>query len=97
MKFTDTKLQQHVARIAACATNLPDEQRLVCGLLDTCQFFQLTEGEQSPRVAEAVHKLLTVELRPALRCWYRSSGDDMNANSIAFREHLSELAGERFG
>ena len=97
MTFTDAKLQQHVERVAACATELPDEQRLVCGLLDAHQLFQLTEGEKSSRVDEAVRKLLSAELRPALRSWYRSSGDDMNINSIAFREHLCELAGERLG
>ena len=97
MTFSDAKLQQHVERVAACATGLPDEQRLVCGLLDAYQLFQLTEGEQSPRVAEAVQKLLSAELRPALRSWYRSFGDNMNANAIAFRDRLGELAGERFG
>jgi hypothetical protein len=97
MTFTDAKLQQHVERVAASATGLPSEQRLVCGLLDAYQFFQLTEGEQSLRVGEAVQKLLSVQLRPALRNWYRSFGDDMNANAIAFRDRLSELAGERFG
>jgi len=97
MTFTDAKLQQHAERVAACATDLRDEQRLVCGLLDAYQYFQLTEGERSPRVAEAVQKLLSVELRPALRSWYRNSAENMNANAIAFRDRLSELAGERFG
>ena len=95
--YADTKLQQHVERTAALMTSLPNEQRPVCGLLDACQWFVLTEGEDSPRVAEAMEHLLSAELRPALRSWYRSCGDDMNPAATEFRERLSELAGERFG
>jgi hypothetical protein len=95
--YADTKLQQHVERAVALMASLPDEQRPVCGLLDACQWFGLTDGEDSPRVAEAMKRLLSAELRPALRSWYRSCGDDMNPGATEFRERLSELAGVRFG
>ncbi|MGA1237210.1 MAG: hypothetical protein ACO34E_10125 [Limisphaerales bacterium] len=97
MIFADAKLQQHVERAVTIMTSLPDEQRPVCGLLDAFQFFSLTEGEDSPRAAEAMKHLLSAELRPALRSWYRRCGDDMNPAAMEFREHMSELAGERFG
>lgn len=97
MKFTDPQLQQHVDRHAACVTDVPDEQRSICGLLDAYYYFVLLEGDQSPRVAEAIQLFLSPELRPALRAWYQRIGDDMNANSIAVRKRLGELAGERFG
>ena len=97
LKVTDPQLQQHVERNAAGVTGVPDEQRLICGLLDAAYCFGLLEGEQSPRVTEAVQLLLSPELRPALRAWYQRFGDDMHANAISIRERLSELAGERFG
>jgi hypothetical protein len=97
VKFTDPQLQQRVERNAACIIGVPKEQRPICGLLDAYYSFGLLEGDQSPRVAEAVQLLLSPELRPALRAWYHRFGDDMNANAIAVRERLSELAGERFG
>jgi hypothetical protein len=78
-------------------TSLPEEQRLVCALLDAYQWFGLTEGEDSPRVVEAMAHLLSAELRPALRSWYRGCGDDMNPAATEFRQRLSRLAGERFG
>ena len=97
MRFTDPQLQQHVERNAACVTDVPDEQRPICGLLDAYYCFGRLEDEESPRVAEALQLLLSPELRPALRAWYQRLGDKMNANAISIRERLSELAGERFG
>ena len=97
MIFADTKLQQHVERAASLMTSLPDEQRPVCGLLDAWHWFCLVEGEQSPRVAEALRLLLSPELRPALRQWYQRCGENMNPNALEFRARLSTLAGERFG
>ena len=97
MKFTDPNLQRHVERATGCVTGLPADQQPVCVLLDAYQWFGVTEGQDSPRVAEALEHLLSPELRPALRSWYRRCGDDMNPTATEFREHLSKLAGERFG
>jgi hypothetical protein len=65
--------------------------------MDAWHWFRLTEGENSPRAAEAIEHLLSPELRPALRQWYKRWGDEMNENALNFRNHLSELAGEKFG
>lgn len=78
-------------------TNGPAEQLPVLGLLEAWHWFHLTEGEESPRAAEAVEHLLSPELRPALREWYQRQGAGMNENAISLRDRLSELAGEKFG
>jgi hypothetical protein len=64
---------------------------------DAWHWFRLTEGENSPRAAEAIEHLLSPELRPALRQWHRRLGDGMNENALSFRDRRSELVGERFG
>jgi hypothetical protein len=97
MTFRDQILQRHVERASACITEVPNDQLAICGLLDAEHWFRVSEGEDSPRAAEAVEHLLSVELRPALRRWYQRYGDDMNTNAIGFRDKLSNLAGERFG
>jgi hypothetical protein len=97
MTFRDPKLQQHCERAAAVVSGCPPEQLPVLGLLDACYWFRVTEGEDSPRAAEAIEHLLSSEFRPALRQWYQRHGADMNESAIHFRERLSELAGERFG
>ena len=96
MTFRDRILQQHCERISHIATDYSSTQLLVIGLLDACRFFQINEGDSSPRAAEALEHLLSPELRPDLRQWYRESGEDMNPNALAFRDRLSELAGEKF-
>src|SRR5438874_10425044 len=89
--YADAKLQQHVERVVALMTSVPEEQRPVFGLLDAYQWFALTEGEDSPRVAEALKHLLSTGLRPALRSWYRRCGDDMNPAATEFRERLRRV------
>ncbi len=97
MTVRDPKLQQHCERAAAVVKGCPPEQLPVLGLLDAWYWFKLVEGQDSPRAAEAIEHLLSPELRPALRQWYRDAGDNMNENALQFRARLSELAGERFG
>jgi hypothetical protein len=97
MIFRDPKLRQHCERAAAVVTGCPPEQLPVLGLLDAWYWFRSVEGEDSPRVGEAMEHLLSAELRPALRQWYQGFGDAMNPNALAFRDRLSELAGEKFG
>ena len=96
MTFRDAKLQQHCERAASVVSGCPPEQLPVLALLDAWYWFRVTEGKDSPRVAEAVEHLLSPELRPALRQWYQRLGQGMNDNASRFRDHLSELAGERF-
>jgi hypothetical protein len=97
MTFRDPKLQQHCERAVTVVKGCPPEQLPVLGLLDAWHWFHLVEGQDSPRVAEALELLLSPELRPALRQWYRDAGENMNENALQFRDRLSELAGERFG
>lgn len=97
MKFVVSQLQQHVERVYAVETGLPEDQLPVCGLLDACQWFTLTEGEHSPRVREALTHLLSSELRPSVRRWYQRYGESMNPAAIEFRDRLAEMAGEKFG
>lgn len=97
MTFRDPKLQQHCERAAAVVKGCPSEQLPVLGLLDAWYWFRTIEGEDSSRVGEAMEHLLSAELRPTLRQWYQRYGDGMNPNAKAFRDRLSELAGEKFG
>ena len=95
MTLRDPQLQQHVERAASVVQGCPPDQFPVCALLDAWHWFQLIEGDESPRATEAIEHLLSAELRPALRQWYHLLGDDMNSGASQFRERLSELAGER--
>jgi hypothetical protein len=56
--------------------------------------FQMFEGPHSARVHETMDHLLSPELRPALRDWYRRCGIELNPAAIHFREQLNQLAGE---
>lgn len=75
----------------------PPEQLPICALLDAYQWFRLIDGDGSSRASEAIELLLSRELRPALRNWYRRPGNTMNPYSIEFRNQLSIMAGETFG
>jgi hypothetical protein len=97
IKFRDQQLQQHYDKTVACASGCSTEQFPILALLDAVYQFQLIEGEQSQKVKELLEKLLSPELRPALRAWYQSSGDNINPYALQFRERLNVSAGEKFG
>jgi hypothetical protein len=98
LKFKDEELERVYDLNFRAMQNLQDEgQRQVCGLLAAFDWFRLIEGEQSPQVLEAKDLLLSPEMRPALRRWYRRFGNDMNPGALELRAQLSELAGEKFG
>ena len=97
MTIKNPQLKTRVERVVALMTDLPEETRPICGLLDAYNFYRLAEGADSPQAGEALRLLLSEELRPGLRHWYRKWGNEMNPAAIEFREHLSTLAGERFG
>jgi len=90
-------LRQHFERVIALGTGVPLEERSIFALLDAWHRFQLIDGEDCPAAREAVEHLLSTELRPALRQWYRRSGESMNPAAIAFRDRLGKTAGENFG
>ena len=97
MQFNDPQLEKHVQAVATSITGLPDDQRMVVGLLDAYDSFVSIEGEQSPRAKEVIEALLSAELRPAVRQLYRSLGKEISLDGLSFRERLSEMAGEPFG
>jgi hypothetical protein len=95
--FRDLRLQRHVELAAVYVTNLPEDLLLICGLMDAYQRFALTDGDDSLLVQEAIEHLLSPDLRPALRSWYRRSSDNINPAAMEFRDQLSAMAGEKFG
>ena len=97
MIFRDPELQKHFDRVVSVVQGCPPDQLPVLALLDAWHWFQLVEGAKSPRTTEAIEHLLSPELRPALRSWYRRRGDKMNVGTNEFRDQLSQMAGERFG
>jgi hypothetical protein len=97
MVFRDTQLQKHFERVVSIVQGCPPDELPICALLDAWQWFRLTEGDDSSRASEAIEHLLSPELRPALRSWYRRYGDKMNPAAIEFRDRLGVKAGERFG
>jgi hypothetical protein len=94
--FTDPQLKDCYDRNFAAFTDSSEELREVRALIASHDFFQLMEGPHSPRVHETIEHLLLPRLRPILRSWYERRDADTNSGAIQFREHLSELAGERF-
>jgi hypothetical protein len=97
MTFRDPQLENVYRRNFDVVQDMDDSQRQICGLFAAYDWFRSMEGEHSARVTEARELLLSMEIRSALRHWYRQHGDQMNPAAIEMREHLSHLAGERFG
>jgi len=96
MEFKDPQFEEVYRRNSRAVGGLTDDQRQVYGLFATWGWFKFMEGAESPRVREAVNLLVSQELRPALRKWYRSDAS-MNPFAAELREQLCGLAGERFG
>ena len=95
MNFTDPQLQKCYDRNLAEAAESSGELRQVGALIAAHDVFRLMEGPHSPRVHEAIEHLLLPALRPVLRNWYRRPDAETNSAAIEFRDHLSQLAGER--
>src|ERR1700761_9487133 len=97
MTFADAQLQKHIGQVVSVVQDCPSDQLLICALLDAWHWFHLVEGDESPRAKEAIEHLLSPELRPALRSWYRRLGEAISPAAVKFREQLAEMVGERFG
>jgi hypothetical protein len=95
MNFKDSQLRECYERNLSEMTGFSNEIRQVCALIATHDFFQMMEGPHSERVHETLDCLLSPVLRPGLREWYQRSSADINAGAIAFRNQLSQLAGEK--
>jgi hypothetical protein len=97
MKFRDKEVEQIYQKNFQCLQDSDEQQRQIGSLMAAFGWFRRAEGEQSLRTQETKELLLSKEMRPALRHWYQHFGDNMNPAAMEFREHLSELAEERFG
>jgi hypothetical protein len=95
MKFTDAQLQTCYERNLAASAELVEEVREVCALIAVHDVFLMMEGPHSSRVHETIERLLMPGLRSVLHRWYQRAGADLDPAAIAFRDHLSQLAGER--
>ena len=96
MTFQDVQLQRcydiHLGKVGDALGDLGP----VYALMATYNWFAMLEGAHSARVHETINRLLSTEMRPALRHWYGRSGLEMDSIAIEFRTQLSRLAGERF-
>ena len=95
MNFTDTQLQAGFELYLTGARDVPNELREVSALLATHAWFRMLEGPHSPRVQETIERLLSPALRPGLHQWYRRPGAKLGPAETAFRDQLSQWAGER--
>lgn len=95
MRFNDPQPQRCYESNLLGAGPSPDELRQVGALPTVHETFVMFEGAHSSRVHETIDHLLLPELRPGLRRWYQRSNGDLNAAALAFRDRLSQLAGER--
>jgi hypothetical protein len=96
MTFRDPKLQQHYDSAVAFEQGCPPEERPVRALIDAYYRFEIEDGEDSPRVREITENVLSPELRPALRSWYRRMDSRIHGYAVHVRERLGKLAGESF-
>lgn len=95
VNFTDPQLQKCYDRNFAETAERSGELRQVAALIAAHDVFRMMEGPHSPRVHEAIEHLLLPTLRPGLRSWYQRPDAEMGPAAIEFRDHLSQLAGER--
>jgi hypothetical protein len=98
MTFSHPDVQQFYDRAMSLKVGgVSDEERPVFALMDAYGWFRLIDGQQSAKIQELVSNLLSPELRPALRRWYRRH-ENIAVNNVFFElgKHLSDLAGEKF-
>lgn len=94
MKFEDGELQKHCDRVMSVMTKLPQDLRCICALMDAYGWFKAVEGEDSPKVREALRHLVSPELRNPLKEWYKRASN-MNPSAEEFRRFLEQSIGER--
>ena len=95
MNFGDAQLQKCYEGQLAAAGETSYELRQVCALIATRELFVAFEGAHSARVHETIEHLLSAQMRPALRRWFRRPGAETDCATLEFRDQLSRLAGER--
>lgn len=90
MTFDDPQLQQHYEQVLAIMTALPEDVRPICSLMDAYYWFNLVERKDSPKARDILKRLISPELRPALRHWYLFSNGNMNPAAMEFHQFLEE-------
>jgi hypothetical protein len=93
--FQDSQLQQYYDGHLGKVGNALGDLGPVNALIATYNWFAMLEGTHSARVHETIDRLLSTEVRPALRHWYGRSDLKMDSIEVEFRNQLSRLAGER--
>jgi hypothetical protein len=93
--FQDSQLQQCYDTHLGNVGNSLGDLGPVYALITTYNWFAMLEGTHSARVHETIDRLLSAEMRTALRHWYGRSGLEMDSMAIEFRNQLSRLAGGR--
>ena len=95
LAFRDRQLQRHYDKNLSEASEASEDLRQVRALIAAHDVFQMFEGPHSARVHEAIEHLLSAQMRPKLRQWYQRPGAEIDSATVAFRDLLSQLAGER--
>ena len=95
MNFEDSQLRECYERNLSEMVGCSEGERQVTAMIAAHDFFQMLEGPHSARVHQTIDRLLSPELRPGLRDWYRRSKGDLSAAALAFREQLNSLADEK--
>jgi hypothetical protein len=98
MTFQHPDVEQAYKRVMDLhVAGLTDEEQPIFALMDAYGWFRLIDGEQTAKVQEIISLLLSPDLRPGLRSWYRRhAGKDTNIGFVELRDRLSELTGETF-
>jgi hypothetical protein len=98
MTFQHPDLEQFYERVMALKVGgLTDEERPVFALMDAYGWFRLIDGDQTATIQEIISLLLSPELRPGLRSWYRRHATTAtNSVFTEFRDRLGKIAGESF-
>jgi hypothetical protein len=95
VNFRDAQLQKCYDNQLAEAGEISGNLRQMCALIATHDPFQMFEGTHSARVHETIERLLSAQMRLALRRWYQRPGAGADCATVELRGQLSRLAGER--
>ena len=95
MKFTDALLQKCYEQSFADTKDGSEVLRQVHALIRVYDWFQMLEGQHSPRVHEVIDQLLLPEMRGGLRGWYQRPGAETDSATVEFRTQLNQLTGEQ--
>jgi hypothetical protein len=95
VNFRDAQLEKCYDNQLAEAGETSGDLRQMCALIATHDTFQMFEGTHSARVHETIERLLSAQMRPALRRWYQRPGAGTDCATVELRDQLSLLAEER--